>query len=336
MDTHLSSEDFERFGRRKLSPADLLAAGRHLAACADCARRAGESVDLERRGAAILRSLEGDHPDFDALSGYVDGRAGERESIALHIGHCDECRERVATLLDARRSLRAPLWRPALAAAAILATVFVTALLLHRPRAEAPAAIEHRTTVMPAAWVSAIDEARAQRQIDPPSVLTELRPPADALRGGDATKSHVVLQPVATVVESRTPAFRWHGLEDAATVSVYRGAELIARSPQRREGSWTIDRPLTPGGTYQWQLEIGDHVFPAPPAEVARFRVLDAAAATQLGEARRLFPADHQLIGILCARAGVRDCAVRELRTHVGLHPEDAAARDLLRSVEAW
>jgi len=96
---------------------------------------------------------------------------------------------------------------------------------------------------------------------------------------------------------------------------------------------WTCDVELPRGRAYTWQVEVrrGDatSMLPMPPAPPARFEVLSARTKEALDAVRRDWPDDHLLLGVLCARAGLREAALEEL----GAVPEGGALR---RSVANW
>jgi hypothetical protein len=87
-----------------------------------------------------------------------------------------------------------------------------------------------------------------------------------------------------------------------------------------------------------WQVEVrtasgSKRVLPSPPDPPAIFRVLDASSLREIEEARRLQPRNDLLLGVLYARAGLKDRAVEALGRHASQHPE---TMNLLRSVQSW
>jgi hypothetical protein len=102
--------------------------------------------------------------------------------------------------------------------------------------------------------------------------------------------------------------------------------------------TWTPDRPLQRGLTYAWQVRVvgQDVIIPSPPAPPALFRIVDEETASEAAEARRRFPGDHLLLGLLCARAGLRRCAADELAHHAADHLSDPSAQRLADSVREW
>lgn len=101
MTKHLSDIDLEAYRNRTAPPEQLLAINDHLAECDDCYGRS-ESRDhlLGDVSRAIRRNLEGvlqeqvEHPDYELLTGYVDGTLKEEDykTLSAHIESCQECR----------------------------------------------------------------------------------------------------------------------------------------------------------------------------------------------------------------------------------------------------
>jgi hypothetical protein len=63
---------------------------------------------------------------------------------------------------------------------------------------------------------------------------------------------------------------------------------------------------------------------------------VDDTSFHDLTTAQRERPGDHLLLGILYARAGIQKEAAKELATYRNSHPNDAAAQELMESVEGW
>jgi hypothetical protein len=171
-------------------------------------------------------------------------------------------------------------------------------------------------------WDAAVREALAHGIAAPAS----LRPPPDALRNDNEATPHVELSPSRVVVESQQPRFTWSKIGRACRVAVYSGDRRVARSSRLTGSEWMPPAPLPRGRTYTWQLE----------AEGKGPRILDEAAVRDLDDARRLHPADPLLLGVLEARAGLKDEALRDLARHLAAHPHDAAARRLTASLRRW
>ncbi len=291
----------------------------------------------------LLRSYldpDEEHPDLeDVLFRYADGSLDDleqRAEVDAHLEHCARCREDVSDAVAARRSIGQRHRRiPWLVAAAVAAVVVAAALWW--PRSEQPMT---RPSVHPE-WNALLQQARTMRRVDPPPTFRALQVEREILRGHPAPHAGGTFSPSGTLVETQQPAFRWPAAKHASyVVSIYEKEKEIARSPALLDNRWTAPQPLARGVTYVWQLTVrgtgGVTILPAPPDPPALFTVLGTKDAANLDEARRRFPGDHLLLGVLYARAGVRDRAEEEIGRWIATHPADAVARDLLSSIQGW
>src|SRR5262249_40191422 len=140
-----------------------------------------------------------------------------------------------------------------------------------------------------AAEVRLVKDALTRGYLTTPKVLAKLSGPPPLVMGGDTgSEPYPLLFPVATVVESRTPTFRWRPLEDATDyiVSVYDGDFNEVSTSQRITATeWTATR-LKPGVIYTWQVKAfkGDDIIKLPRGNQrdAKFKVLDKSEASTL------------------------------------------------------
>jgi len=305
---------------------------------------------------AISRALGGeleDHPTYEMLEQVVDGSADDvtREIVESHAAVCSTCDAELRDLMAfAGRTQRSSL-RWLAAAAAVIAVILTGGYLWMRPRPVEPVvrASTHqqppkRVVVVASGygredWDAAVRDALARGTIDAPPILRELRPPREVLRNPGSRPATVVMNPAGMVVDSTTPLLTWSARPGRYVVSVYDGFERVAHSAALRSPEWRVSPPLPRGRTYAWQVEIhrGDSVelLSAPPAPPAFFYVLDEKNASSLAEARRRFPTDHLLLGVLHARFGMQQTAAEELRIHAAQHPE-ARHASLADSVAHW
>lgn len=92
-----------------MSPAELLSAGDHLAACGACRERALEAGQLGAETRRLWTDLqaedETDHLSYEQLVSYVDGRLDEFDRIIVnsHLGVCRSCAEEAEDLLEFSR-----------------------------------------------------------------------------------------------------------------------------------------------------------------------------------------------------------------------------------------
>jgi hypothetical protein len=107
MTEHLSQQVIERYRERTLSPAELIAADDHFAACAACRELllSGAPVASVEAATASLRrelgeSLAPEHLGYEQLAAYVDREADavEREIVESHLSHCHSCTEQFEEL----------------------------------------------------------------------------------------------------------------------------------------------------------------------------------------------------------------------------------------------
>jgi hypothetical protein len=141
---------------------------------------------------------------------------------------------------------------------------------------------------------------------------------------------------------SDRPTFRWSPLEGATgyVVEVY-DAKLrqIITSPQLADTSWTAPQSLKRGGIYSWQVTAikGGEEFssPRPPAQQAKFRILDEPLANELVQARRGYASSHLTLALLYTKAGLLDEAEQEFRELHKANPRSAISLSLLASLKA-
>jgi anti-sigma factor RsiW len=331
MTPHVTIDELNALRGGRLPPDEILRLTRHLGACETCA-------------ALGRASVAGTHPDLETeLFAYAEGMLNPKRRIEVerHLDGCAICREDVDDALRTRDAIghRRPRYILPVAAAATIAVVLSAYWLLRPAPALAPS---RRVTVSrPAAgygradWDALVASARATGVIPTSPALRELRRTPDELRGYSA-HTNAVLHPSEVVVESPQPEFTWPAATGAVyVVSIAEGDEIVAQSPRLRVARWTPPNPLRRGHTYVWQVELpkSHTLLPTPPAPPPAFRVLDEATALEIDEARRRFRADHLLLALLYARAGVTDRAREELGAYAAEHPEDVRARQMLQSI---
>jgi hypothetical protein len=184
------------------------------------------------------------------------------------------------------------------------------------------------------------------RRLARPSALDELDRQTGTLRGAGERNGlpFRLLAPLAVVVESDRPTFRWQPLAgvDHYDVTVTNGQlNEVATSGPVTATSWRVPQSLARGVTYSWQVTAhkkdGQTVTsPVPPAPQAKFQVLAQTRLTELRHARRLYPDSHLALGVLYAQAGLLDDAAREFQALARDNPQTDVARKLLREVRAF
>jgi hypothetical protein len=148
------------------------------------------------------------------------------------------------------------------------------------------------------------------------------------------------LSPIATVVRTTHPVFRWspHPGARGCVVTIY-GPDFdeVMSSPSLTGTTWTASAALRTGVTYQWQVTAdtseGPVRAPAPPAPDARFRVIDAAAGKALDRDLARAGASQLMKGLLLAQAGVLDEAEQTFEALQAENPDSKRVADLLARV---
>jgi hypothetical protein len=146
--------------------------------------------------------------------------------------------------------------------------------------------------------------------------------------------------PIGNIIQSDRPTFRWRTLKDAESyvVEVYdANFNKVASSQPTQKTEWTSNAPLKRGAIYQWQvtaIKDGQEIkSPVRPAPEAKFKVLDAARADEIEQAKRKYKNSHLLLGILYANAGLLQEAENEFQVLLKQNPKSEAARKLLQKV---
>lgn len=151
-----------------------------------------------------------------------------------------------------------------------------------------------------------------------------------------------LIGPLAEVVRTQQPSFRWRALDGAQSYKVIvTDSDLneVATSPPLDTTAWRITKPLPPGRIYSWQVtalkdgvEITSPVLPAPQA---KFKVIDSSTARMLQQAERAYPDSRLTLGVLYAEAGLLEQAEQELTALVRSNPQARIAQQLLQNVRS-
>lgn len=189
----------------------------------------------------------------------------------------------------------------------------------------------------------AIRLAWTTQTLERPEVLAQLKGVPSQLLGDPGNGiPFPLLSPAGKVVESRSPTFRWRGLEGAGNYVVTivdNRLEAVASSGPITETSWSIPVPLKRGATYSWQvtaLKGGRRITsPVLPAPQVKFKILDQEHNEELVRMKRLLPDYHLGLGVFYMRAGLLDEAEQEFQALAQQNPGSAPAARLLESVRA-
>ena len=195
---------------------------------------------------------------------------------------------------------------------------------------------------LPIAYQNMLRDALTARRIERSSQLKGLARPPSSLMSTQRRKSEFsLIDPVAKVLMTNRPTFRWSPMEGATVyvVEVYDSEfNLVATSPPLTEHLWTASA-LTRGRVYGWQVKATkdgqEFTSPSPPAPQAQFRILGRTKANELAKARRAYPSSHLTLGLLYAEAGLLKEAEEELRALQKANPDSEIARNLLNQVQS-
>src|SRR5581483_9584032 len=121
-----------------------------------------------------------------------------------------------------------------------------------------------------------LEKALVEKRVDAAGSLSDLTAKSGVLLGSPAEAPRGrLLAPLANVVETERPVFRWEPIPGATfRVSVYdSGYNLVASSGSVAGTEWQIPKPLRRGTRYSWQVNVrqkeNEYTLPAPPAPEA-------------------------------------------------------------------
>lgn len=146
--------------------------------------------------------------------------------------------------------------------------------------------------------------------------------------------------PVGKVVVETQPTLRWKPLAGATAYSVAvvdQNFRVVAESGKLTATEWRPAKSLPRGATYSWQVTATkadgtETVSPSSPAPQAKFKVLDAATASDINKLQQT--KSHLALGVLYAQNNLIQEARREFETLLRENPKSALARKLLQSVK--
>ncbi|MEA2568532.1 MAG: hypothetical protein QOI24_533 [Acidobacteriota bacterium] len=351
---HLTDDEVGRI-RQRIAPADeLVRAGEHTAACAECRTRLHADSDVVE---AILGDADEWHPDAELLIAKVDGTldAIDRDIVEPHLADCMQCRREVRDLENFRRTLKPrPRWQLFAAAAAII----IIAVLLYPiyNRSVAPTAAitlidgGRQVSVMHDGRVAGLAlnagmEARLAAALQhgalgEPARIAALRHETESLRGASASGAFSPIVPIGCVVVTQQPTFEWTAVPGARYKVELFGDQFrpVAQSELLETNRWTVPQPLAHGEIYAWQVTAykpnGESTMsPAPPAPEARFAVIDVNDATRIDQLQQMRPQSHLALGVAYAEAGAAFEAERELEALTAENRGAEPAARLLRAI---
>lgn len=187
----------------------------------------------------------------------------------------------------------------------------------------------------------AIKNALTTQQAANASALAGLGKRGGGLRGaGGVNPAFGPVNPVGKVILTDRPELNWSRLDGAShyRVIIYDSDfNVVSSSQELTTNNWTVPRALGRGRIYLWQVvanKDGQEVkAPTPPAQEARFKVLEQSRAHELGQARRSYAGSHLTLGVLYAQAGLLEEAEHEFKLLLKANPGSNVARNLLRNL---
>jgi len=196
---------------------------------------------------------------------------------------------------------------------------------------------------LPEGYETVIKQALANQTIIRPAVLAELVGKTSNLmsKKGEG-ESFALINPVGTVIENDHPTFRWQGLSEATSYTVFildLNFSVVAKSESLSTTTWTMPQGLKRGAIYVWQVTAkkdGKEITaPAAPMPEARFKILEQAKANEMQRLAKERLDSHLILGTIYAHNGLLDEAEREFQMAIDKKQDTDKAKKLLQSVKA-
>ena len=148
--------------------------------------------------------------------------------------------------------------------------------------------------------------------------------------------------PIGKVIRENQPVLRWKPLKDATSYQVAIVDDkfrVVEQSGKLTATSWKPSKPLPRGANYSWQVTATrndgtETVSPSSPAPQARFRIVEQNLFDDLQRLEKSGARSHLALGVLYAKAGLKQEARREFEMLVKENPKSSLARKLLQSVK--
>lgn len=360
---HLTNDELTAYARRALAPDELLAASDHLVECAECRER------LDRAPAPDVLPNETSW-SYDDLVGHLEGALDplRQKEMGDLLARSPRARAELDDLLRFRAEMnRRPArdagsepndkivafpvmrWMLPLAAGLVLAGAALwwnassspdNILVLNdggrrlevRANGRVPALANLGETLQ-----RDISTAIRNGTLPIPPEITALAGNREALAGeATAPNSFRADSPIGTAVRDGQPHFNWTARPGATGYRVTIAANGNAiTTAETNATTWSPNESLTPGATYQWQVEAlrGREVIdraPKPPQPEARFQILSAAVRAEVEQAEADAAHSHLAKAVIDARAGLLGDARRELSILIGQNPDLPTLRQWL------
>lgn len=318
MSNHPSREQLIEYRYGTLSPGELVAVDRHLAACPDC-RTDLAALATHSSAAEIIsavRQAEDEHLTYDQMDAWVEDQLDQsgRELVMAHIALCAACARQLQAYQSYAPAMSAPVRTPAkparsfaervraflaspriaaVATAAVVLAVLSPLILVKRTETGQREFAENLRRNGSA--LSPTNRALDTAELDvlPSSVragaLAVLNAPTSqrpaALSDLPPNADAAVAYPVSEVIEETQPDLRWKPFAVSYAVRVYDSEHrLVASSPMLSQAHWRMPVPLNRGAMYRWEVRA------AGKTHQAAFRVLGRSEWEQLARVRASHP----------------------------------------------
>lgn len=147
--------------------------------------------------------------------------------------------------------------------------------------------------------------------------------------------------PIGKVIRENQPLLRWKPLKEAESYSVVivdENFRVVEQSGKLTLTSWKPAKSLPRGANYSWQVTAmlrdgTETVSPTSPAPQARFRVIEQNLNDEIGRLEKSSKRSHLALGVLYAKAGLKQEARAEFEKLLKENPNSPLARKLLESV---
>lgn len=148
--------------------------------------------------------------------------------------------------------------------------------------------------------------------------------------------------PIGKIILENQPELRWKPLPGAQNYSVAIVDEkfrVVAESGKLSGTSWKPSKALPRGANYSWQVTAvkadgAETVSPSSPAPQARFRVVEQNLFDEISRLKQSGKPSRLALGVLYAKAGLRQEARIEFEKLLRENPASPLARKLLQSVK--
>lgn len=370
MTAHVSAEQLERYLGRTLAPAEILVLHHHLDTCPDCREALADAASARGSSSAspLLSESVDPHLLEAEMVAFVADRMPQarRAKASAHLKACEDCRDSVAAMESVRssqaiggRGYRRPMPAWIATAGSAAAILLISTLIYFRSselrRPTAPSIVASLRDAGQTVALSADGTLQGltgaspeERKLVGLALARHALPAGPQLAAGTRETLRApgaaprpefsLIGPVDAEVLSDRPVFTWQagrGITAYEVVVTNESLDPLVRSGKIVETHWQPATALPRGVTLLWQVRASRGaetvIVPAPPDPPAEFRIVPSDVAARIEQLRASDRPSHLLIAVLCARAGLRDEAQREIAALARENP----ASPLVRSLQA-